>query len=172
MILSGKEIIKANGNGLLIKPFIENQLNPNSYNLRLHNEILIYKDEILDIEKKNDVERLIIPDDGFLLEPKKLYLARTIEYTESLKYIPFIEGRSSLGRLGLSIHKSSPYGNIGFKGHWTLELSCVQPIIIYPGIEICQIYFQGIQGDFNPYSSDKYQNNTDIQPSYFYKELK
>jgi dCTP deaminase len=172
MILSGREILKRLNKDIIITPFDEKQLNPNSYNLRLHNELLVYDDYILDMKKENKTSILTIPEQGLILEPGKLYLGRTYEYTETHNLIPTLEGRSSVGRLGLSVHISSPYGNVGFKGYWTLEISCVQPIRIYAGINICQIYYHLIQGDYDRYSSNKYQSNTGIQPSMLFKEFK
>ncbi|OOE13846.1 dCTP deaminase [Fictibacillus arsenicus] len=171
MILSGLEIKKNIGKDIVITPFDEKQLNPNSYNLRLGKELLLYEVEILDMKKKNKTKLITIPEEGLILQPGKLYLGRTLEYTETNNYIPTIEGRSSIGRLGLTIHFSSPYGNIGFKGYWTLEISCVQPIRIYEGVNICQIYYHTIKGDFENYSGLKYQNNKGVQPSYLYKEF-
>lgn len=172
MILSGKEIKKHLNKKIQIKPFNPSQLNPNSYNLRLHNELLVYEDEILDMKKSNKVKNIIIPEDGYLLERGKLYLGRTVEYTKTDYYVPMLEGRSSVGRLGLFIHVTAGFGDVGFAGYWTLEIFCVQPIKIYPNIEICQIYYHTIQGDYEKYNSGKYQNNTGIQPSLLYKDFK
>lgn len=171
MILSGKEIEKNINKEIIIEPFDLNQLNPNSYNLSLHNELLIYDNNQLDMKKDNAVSKVIISNEGYLIEPGKIYLGRTKEYTETKSFIPTIEGRSSLGRLGISIHISSPYGNIGFKGFWTLEISCIQPVIIYPDVNICQIYYHQISGEYNHYSSKKYQNNEGIQSSKLFEEL-
>lgn len=171
MILSGKEIEKRLEQDIVIKPFSKKQLNPNSYNLRLHNELLVYQDNTLDMRKNNRTERIVIPEDGLILETGKLYLGRTIEYTETRNLVPMLEGRSSIGRLGLFIHVTAGFGDVGFCGYWTLEIFCVQPIKIYPGVEICQIYYHTIEGDYDPYKSGKYQNNTGIQPSLLYKEF-
>ena len=140
MILSGKEIINRQGKDIVIDPFDENQVNPNSYNLRLHNELLEYDSPILDMKKENSGTKIIIPEEGLLLESNKLYLGRTIEYTETNNFIPMLEGRSSVGRLGLFVHITAGFGDVGFKGYWTLEIFCVQPVKIYSGIEICQIF--------------------------------
>lgn len=172
MILSGKEIKKNMGNEIIIDPFDESRINPNSYNLSLHNELLIYDNDILDMKKLNSTKKIIIPEDGLLLQPNKLYLGRTKEYTKTEKYIPMLEGRSSTGRLGLFIHVTAGFGDIGFSGYWTLEIFCVQPVIIYPNVEICQIYYHTISGDYDLYKSGKYQNNTGIQPSLMYKDFK
>lgn len=117
MILSGKEIQNKLGKEIIIKPFNEKQLNPNSYNLRLHNKLLVYEENILDMKKVNSTREIIIPNEGFLLEPNKLYLGRTVEYTETDKYVPMVEGRSSVGRLGLFIHVTAGFGDVGFKGY-------------------------------------------------------
>lgn len=171
MILSGKEIAKHIGKEIVIEPFDEKRLNPNSYNLSLANELLVYDENILDMKVENTAHRIIIPEEGLLLEPNRLYLGRTNEYTATDRYIPMLEGRSSTGRLGLFIHVTAGFGDVGFKGYWTLEIFCVQPIRIYPNIELCQIYYHDIDGEYEPYKSGKYQNNTGIQPSLLYKDF-
>lgn len=171
MILSGKKIKEELGKEIIIEPFNEKQLNPNSYNLKLHNELLVYDEEVLDMKKENKASKLIIPEEGIVLQPRKLYLGRTMEYTETDKYVPMLEGRSSVGRLGLFIHVTAGFGDVGFHGYWTLEIFCVQPIRIYSGVEICQIYYHDIDGEYDKYSSGKYQNNEGIQPSLLYKDF-
>jgi len=171
VILSGREIRNKLGKEIVIDPFSEKQLNPNSYNLKLHNELLVYDEEILDMKKQNKVKKIVIPEEGLLLEPGKLYLGRTEEYTATDKYVPMLEGRSSVGRLGLFIHVTAGFGDVGFKGYWTLEIFCVQPIRIYPKVEICQIYYHSVEGDYDQYRSGKYQNNEGVQPSLLYKDF-
>lgn len=171
MILSGLEIRKKLGNEIIIEPYDDKYLNPNSYNLRLHKELLVYEDDILDMKKPNKTKSIIIPDEGLVLQPGRLYLGRTMEYTKTENYVPMLEGRSSIGRLGLYVHVTAGFGDVGFSGFWTLEIQCVQPVRIYPGVEICQIYYHNIEGDYEKYSSGKYQNNTGIQPSLLYKDF-
>ena len=171
MILSGKEIKRRLDKDIIIKPFNPLQLNPNSYNLRLHNELLTYNESILDMKKEHTLQKIIIPEKGFVLEPEKLYLGRTIEYTKTEQLVPMLEGRSSIGRLGLFIHITAGFGDVGFSGYWTLEMFCVQPVRIYPDVEICQIFYHTIEGDFIRYRSNKYQNNRGIQPSLLYKDF-
>lgn len=171
MILSGKEINKNIGKQIFIEPFNEKQLNPNSYNMRLHNELLFYEEQTLDMKKQNKVQRVEIPEEGYLLQPNVLYLGRTLEYTRTEGFVPMLEGRSSVGRLGLFIHVTAGFGDVGFSGYWTLEMFCVTPIRIYAGVEICQIYYHTILGEYDPYKSGKYQNNTGIQPSMLYKDF-
>ena len=82
-----------------------------------------------------------------------------------------LEGRSSVGRLGMFVHVTAGFGDVGFQGYWTLEIICVQPIRIYAGVEICQIYYHTLQGDYESYTSNKYQNNQEVQPSMLYKDF-
>lgn len=171
MILSGKEIKTRMGKEIVIEPFREEQLNPNSYNLRLHDELLVYDEPLLDMKRENKASKLIIPKEGLILETGKLYLGRTLEYTKTDGCVPMLEGRSSIGRLGLFVHITAGFGDVGFNGYWTLEMFCVQPIKIYPGVEICQIFYHAIEGDYEKYKSGKYQNNQGIQPSLLFKDF-
>lgn len=171
MILSGKEIEKRIGKDIVIEPFNIQQLNPNSYNLRLHNELMVYDNHMLDMKKENTASKLIIPEEGLLLEPNKLYLGRTLEFTATHSHVPMLEGRSSVGRLGMFIHVTAGFGDVGFSGFWTLEIFVIQPLRIYPNVEICQIYYHSIDGKFELYKSGKYQNNKEIQPSLLFKDF-
>jgi dCTP deaminase len=132
--------------------------------------VLVYEEVVLDMRKPNRVRRLAIPDTGLVLQPNHLYLGRTTERTETHQLVPMIEGRSSIGRLGLFVHVTAGFGDVGFSGYWTLEMFAVQPIRIYPSIAICQIFYHEITGNIVEYQS-KYQNNRDIQPSLLYTEL-
>ena len=171
MILSGKEIKNLMGTDLIIEPFEESQVNPNSYNLRLHHELLVYDAPVLDMKKENTCTRITIPEEGLVLEKDKLYLGRTMEYTESHKHVPMLEGRSSIGRLGLFIHVTAGFGDVGFCGYWTLEMFCVQPIRIYAGVEICQVFYHSIEGEYDLYKSGKYQKNNGVQPSLLFQDF-
>lgn len=171
MILSGLEIKKRLNKDIFIEPFDENRLNPNSYNLSLHQDLLVYENEMLDMKTPNPTRSLTIPSDGLVLQPGVLYLGRTAEYTRSENCVPMLEGRSSIGRLGLYIHVTAGFGDVGFAGYWTLEMHCIHPIRIYAGVEICQIFYHTIEGEYVNYKSGKYQNNQGIQPSLLYKDF-
>ncbi len=171
MILSGKEIEKKLGKEIIIEPFDDKQLNPNSYNLRLHHELLVYSDPVLDMKLDNEAETLLIPPEGLVLQPHTLYLGRTVEYTRTDGYVPMLEGRSSIGRLGLFVHVTAGFGDVGFAGYWTLEMFCVSPIRVYPNVEVCQIYYHRIEGEYQRYVSGKYQNNKGIQPSLLFQDF-
>lgn len=171
MILSGEMIRERLGGDIRIDPFDPKHLNPNSYNLTLHDELMTYEEVVLDMRKSNRVRRLSIPETGLVLSPNRLYLGRTVERTETHNLVPMIEGRSSIGRLGLFVHVTAGFGDVGFCGYWTLEMFAVQPVRIYPGVAICQIFYHQITGPIREYASDKYQHNRDIQPSLLFKEL-
>ena len=170
MILTGNEIMRRLNKDIYIEPFEIERLNPNSYNLSLANELMVYTDSILDPKKENKTETIVIPEEGYTLEAGKIYLARTYEYTKTFNLVPMIIGRSSLGRLGLAVHVTSGFGDVGFCGFWTIQLVCVQPIIIYPKMRICQIFYHTVYGDISEYSS-KYQNSNDIMGSKFFQEF-
>jgi len=171
MILSGREIARNLGEKIVIDPFEQSRLNPNSYNLTLHHELRVYRNRQLDMRVENYSDELEIPEVGLLLEPHRLYLGRTVEYTETEGYVPMLEGRSSIGRLGLFVHVTAGFGDVGFRGFWTLEIFCVQPIRIYAGVQIAQIFYHTIEGDYDRYESGKYQNNKGIQHSMLFKDF-
>ncbi len=170
MILSGQAIRERLGTDILIDPFDESQLNPNSYNLALHDELIVYEEVVLDMAKANRVRRIPIPSGGLVLSPNQLYLGRTMERTTTHQLVPQIEGRSSVGRLGLFVDVTAGFGDVGFSGYWTLEIFAVQPVRIYAGVPICQIFYHELTGEVEEYVS-KYQHNRDIQPSLLFEEL-
>jgi dCTP deaminase len=171
MILSGQEIQRRLGGDIVIEGYDPARLNPNSYNLTLHDELMVYEEVVLDMAKPNRVRRLTIPEEGIVLSPNQLYLARTVERTTTHNLVPQIEGRSSIGRLGLFVHVTAGFGDVGFSGFWTLEMFAVQPVRIYAGVPICQIFYHEITGEITEYAS-KYQHNRDIQPSLLFEELR
>ncbi len=170
MILSGNEIANRLGDDIVIDPYKPERLNPNSYNLTLHDELMVYEEVVLDMAKANRVRRIEIPKEGLVLSPNQLYLGRTVERTATHNLVPQIEGRSSVGRLGLFVHVTAGFGDVGFTGYWTLEMFAVQPVRIYAGVPICQIFYHEIAGEVTEYCS-KYQHNRDIQPSLLFEEL-
>lgn len=170
-ILTGSEIMDQMWNGnIKIDPFPE-KVNPNSVNLRLGPRLLVYETRILDPQEEPITREVMIPETGLVLEPMTLYLAETLEYTETRGYVPKLEGRSSIGRLGLFIHVTAGYGDVGFCGRWTCELVAVQPIVVRPGMSICQISYHTIEGEILPYSG-KYQGAMGVQASRLWMEGK
>lgn len=142
MILSDYDIARSIELGhIAITPFSTRHLGTNSYDLHLSVNFATYKNQVLDCRRNNQVNHFVITQDGYTLQPGILYLACTIEHTACKDLVPSIEGKSSLGRLGLDIHKTAGFGDAGFSGHWTLEMSVTQPLIVYPGMPIAQIYW-------------------------------
>lgn len=176
MILSGLEIKKRLGGDIVIDPFNDSQLNPNSYNLRLGNTLMMYvtpkkqKRLVLDARVQPETKTIHITKDGFVLQPNTLYLGETMEYTETNNLVPGLEGRSSVARMGLFVHITAGFGDIGFKGRWTLELHTIHPFRVYPGMEICQIFYHEIKGDYIPYQS-KYQHSMGVISSRLYQDF-
>lgn len=172
-MLTGEEIIKAVESGkIVIEPFTKGNVNPNSYNLTLGNELLVYTDDILDCKKNNKTRTITIPEEGYILSPNNLYLARTNEYTENEVYVPQISGRSSVGRIGITVHICAGCGAIGFKGSWTLGLTCVTPTKVFPGMQIGQIYYFPLIGDSKIKYQGYYSNNLATNTSKMYLQLK
>lgn len=175
MPLSDAYIISAMERGeIALRPFLRQCLQPNSYDLHLGSKLLTYTSRALDARSAHETEAFVIGDEGFLLEPNKLYLGSTEEYTEtSPRFVPYIDGKSSVGRLGLWVHVTAGGGDAGFKGHFTLELVTVQPLRIYAGMPIAQIRFEPAFGDVQrPYGrvTSKYQNQvSEPVPSYMWK---
>lgn len=172
MILSGKRILsEIEQKNIVIEPFDPKRMGPNSYNLRLHEELAVYETDLLDMKASNQIRRIKIPHEGLVLKPNQLYLGRTVEKTETRGFVPMLEGRSSIGRLGLAVHITAGFGDVGFRGYWTLEIFALQPIKIYPEVEICQIFYHEIAGPYDEYKSIKYQDNRDLQPSQLFMDF-
>lgn len=171
-MLTGDEIIKEVENGnIIIKPFNKILANPNSYNMTLSDELLVYTDDVLDCAKINNTKKIKIPKNGLILAPGTLYIAKTNEITKTDKYVPQISGRSSIGRIGLTVHTCASLGTVGYEGSWSLGLTCVRPTKVYPGMELCQIYFFPIEGKINKKYIGKYQSKKDITPSKSYEDF-
>ena len=162
------EIAKGN---IVIKPFDDTKLNPNSYNLTLANEILVYTEDILDCKKNNPTKKIKLTDEGYVLSPGRLYLGSSIEYTETKQHIPHISGRASVGRVGLTAHISSGIGSVGYQGHWTFSITCIRPIRIYPKMRIAQIYFFPVIGHCSQKYAGKDVNDNKINTSKLYLEF-
>lgn len=171
-ILSGNEIsIQQKAGGLYIEDFDHGRLGPNSYNLRLADRLLVYDEVVLDPRQVNRTREIKIPSDGYVLRPGRVYLGRTMERTTTRDYVPMLVGRSSVGRLGVSVHVTAGFGDVGFAGTWTLELTAEQPVRIYPGMEICQIYYETIEGEVLDRYHGKYQGQVEPTASRIWKEM-
>lgn len=158
MILTDKAILSEIDNGnIVIKPFSRDYLGTNSYDVHLGKWLALYEEEVLDARVHNKIRKFEIPKDGYLLIPSKLYLGVTEEYTETRNYVPFLEGKSSVGRLGIDIHATAGKGDAGFCNYWTLEISVKQPVKVYAGMPIGQLIYFEIKGEVEV-SYDKKKN--------------
>jgi len=157
MILSDKRILEEIGKGtIVIEPFDRQFLGSNSYDVHLGKHLAIYTDPVLDAKKHNRITHFDIPEEGFVLQPDILYLGVTAEYTETHAHVPFLEGKSSTGRLGIDIHATAGKGDVGFCNTWTLEISCVHPVRIYAGMPIGQLIYFPVDGEVqNRYDNKK-----------------
>ncbi|MDM4721523.1 PEP/pyruvate-binding domain-containing protein [Micromonospora sp. WMMA1363] len=159
MILTGSEIARERANGhITIEPFTPEQVNPNSYNFRLGKTLRVYQQTRLDARRTNEFDEIEIPDDGYVLEPGRLYLAHTIEVLGSEHYAPTFAARSSVARLGLFINLSASLGDIGYVGQWTLQLYSMNRVRVYPGINIGQMMWWKPRGEILLYDG-KYQGS-------------
>ena len=148
MILTDKQILAAIEAGtIVISPFDRANLGSNSYDVHLGKSLATYTSAILDARVHNAIEHFDIPDEGYVLHPDTLYLGVTEEYTETHKHVPFLEGKSSVGRLGIDIHATAGKGDVGFCNYWTLEISVRQPVRVYAGMPIGQLIYFEVSGD-------------------------
>ena len=148
MILSDQRILEEIEKGTIrIDPYDRTCLGSNSYDVHLGKWLAKYKDEVLDARKHNLIEDFEIPEEGFILQPHVFYLGVTAEYTETHAHVPFLEGKSSTGRLGIDIHATAGKGDVGFCGNWTLEISVKQPVRIYKFMPIGQLIYFPVEGE-------------------------
>jgi dCTP deaminase len=167
MILTDKQILDCMQAGsIVIEPFDINRLGSNSYDVHLGRTLATYDADVLDARKHNTITTFEIPDDGYVLMPERLYLGVTHEYTETHEHVPFLEGKSSVGRLGIDIHATAGKGDVGFCNYWTLEISVKMPVRVYAGMPIGQLIYFEVNGEvINPYNrkaSAKYNERTPL----------
>ncbi len=168
MILSDKKILEAIDKGdIIVEPFSRDCLGTNSYDVHLSPCLAVYQNRTLDAKVHNSIKEIIIPEEGYVIQPGILYLGVTQEYTETHHTVPFLEGKSSVGRLGIDIHATAGKGDVGFCNTWTLEISCVQPVRIYAGMPIGQLIYFEVNGEIENYynkKSDAKYNSRTIKP--------
>jgi dCTP deaminase len=166
MILTDKKILEALETGeIVIEPYRRECLGTNSYDVHLGKWLAVYENRELDAKKHNKIKYFEIPENGFVLQPGTLYLGVTEEYTETHNSVPFLEGKSSIGRLGIDIHATAGKGDVGFSNTWTLEISCVHPVRVYAGMPIGQLIYFLVDGEIENYyhkkPNAKYNQRTD-----------
>lgn len=174
----GNKLAISGMDAIHIDPYDPELVGPNSVDLRLGDKLLVYEDVIdgrrdphgwpmaLDMKKPNPTSEIEIYEDGLILRPGILYLGRTIECIGSNKFVPIVEGRSSVGRLGIHVHVTAGFCDLGFKGTITLEIHVIHPVRIYPNIPICQAYFLEPKGAIELYKG-RYMNQEEPTASRF-----
>ncbi len=167
MILSDEAIRQEIKKGsIVIEPYRDQCLGTNSYDVHLGKTLAVYEAKILDAKTPNAIRYFEIPKEGYVLEPDQLYLGVTEEYTETHAHVPFLEGKSSVGRLGIDIHATAGKGDVGFKNYWTLEISAKIPVRVYAGMPVGQIIYFETKGEIKtPYdqkASAKYNDKSPL----------
>jgi dCTP deaminase len=166
MILSDKRILEEIEKGTIkIVPYNREKLGSNSYDVHLGANLARYVNKELDAKKHNTIEHFDIPDEGFVLQPHEFYLGVTEEYTETHAHVPFLEGKSSTGRLGIDIHATAGKGDVGFCGNWTLEISVKQPVRVYKGMPIGQLIYFPVDGEIEVKYNEKKNAKYSGQPN-------
>ncbi len=142
MILTGPSIEEAVDSGAIrITPFDAEQLNPNSYDLRLSPTVITYRDRLLDVAKDNPVDQQTIGPEGLVLEPDRIYLGGSMEHVGSDEYVPIVRAKSSVARLGLFVHVTADLIDIGSHGPTTFQLHAVSPLRVYAHMRIAQVTY-------------------------------
>ncbi|MES3038234.1 MAG: dCTP deaminase [Bdellovibrionota bacterium] len=167
MILTDQQILESIDKGTIkIAPFDRASLGTNSYDVHLGKTLGVYVDSVLDARKHNRIETFEIPEEGYLLTPDNFYLGVTHEYTETLEHVPFLEGKSSVGRLGIDIHATAGKGDVGFCNHWTLEISVKKPVRVYANMPIGQLIYFTVSGQvINPYNTKASAKYNEVRPT-------
>jgi len=172
MIISGESIKEAVKSGTIkIDPYVEENVQPASIDLTLGEEVRVYSSQViehtgrdldrpgealvhdvyqpLDPKKALQTTKFKMTDEGFVIKPGILYLMHTHERICSTTMVSVLDGKSSIGRLGVVVHLTAGYGDPGFDGQYTLEVTCIHPVILYPGMKIAQMRFHVMYGEVN-----------------------
>jgi dCTP deaminase len=178
MVLSDRMITRKLSEGaIVIEPFDKKYLNPVSVDLTLAPTFKVYKEGVLDPRIQNETETFTITDEGFVLEPGEVYLYACNERIGVKGNIRAkVEGKSSLGRLGLFVHVTAGFIDPGFEGSLVLELVATRRVKVYPNMKICQVEFAFVEGEigesYDKKEGSKYHNQEGVQESLYYKNYK
>jgi len=177
-ILTGPEIKSQVERGRIeVSPFDESRVQPNSLDLTLGDEVCVYEGVVyapkltvagasslewsyslhadphghLDSRKDNPVARFKLDKMGWLIKPGILYLMHVVEELRAPKLVMELAGKSSLARLGVSVHATAGHAETGFSGQYTMEVSATHPVIVYPKMAIAQVKFFTVEGEVEDY---------------------
>ncbi len=154
-MLSGPAIVAKHFQGLIeINPFLPENIGPNSIDVRLGKQLIVMEDEEYDLAKETTCPReFTIPPEGFRLMPGVGYLGSIMERIKCHGYVPWIDGRSTIGRRFLQIHMTAGKGDDGWDGCFTIEMMAMyKPVRVYAGMKIGQVSFMPLEGSRQPYS--------------------
>lgn len=165
MILTAHEInSEIKNNRIIIEPYNEENLEPNSYGFHLAPRIIYYENDVVDAKQKLKENHFIIPEEGCCLEPGRFYLGSTMEKMGSDFYVSTLYARRSVSTMGMWIQFSAPLGHTGAIIPWTLEITVTHPIIVYPNMLIGKIAFWKTQGSCSKYNG-KYIGSKEVVSS-------
>ncbi|MFH8586476.1 dCTP deaminase domain-containing protein [Streptomyces celluloflavus] len=171
MILTGPEIARERKEGrLVLEPFDKEHIQPNSYNLTLGPTVALYTGEALDTHKANPYTTVTIPENGYVLQPDRIYLGSSVEILGSKHHVPIIRSRSGAARLGLFLHVTADLIDIGSIGQSTFQMHAVQPVRVHAGDRLAQVTFWRVQGEITLYNG-KYQGSRGPQPSQIHRDV-
>lgn len=169
-ILSGPEIRKQIELGrITVDPYDPRRINPASIDLTLGKGVSIYRNNytthvfsknpgdgsnidafnggVWDSKESQEVDNFEMGEKGWVLKPNIGYLLHTAERVTTNHFVPVLDGKSSVGRAFILVHYTAGYGDPGFDGQYTLEVTALSPIRIYPGMRFCQIRFHTLVGE-------------------------
>jgi dCTP deaminase len=153
-ILSGKEILRQVELGNIgIDPFVRENVNPASVDLTLGRGITVYNDDEIHNTKEPYATKQYYIIEAIDLLPGQLYLMHTVERVWTEKFVPVLDGKSSIGRLGVQIHLTAGFGDPGFRGQYTLEVVTHRAVRLYAGMRICQMRFHELVGEVENYQT-------------------
>lgn len=134
----------------------DDKIGKNCIYVTLGKILKVYDVPMLDVKTQNHSKTIIIPETGLILEPNKLYIGSTNEYTKTYGFVPLLSGLTELAIMGMEIHITAGFGDNGFEGTWTLEIICANPTIVYPDMLIGKIYYYPLIGDSSITYNGKY----------------
>jgi dCTP deaminase len=114
-------------------------------------KLTLFHQRELDVKRDNPVRRYTMDDSGWLVQPGFLYLMHVVEVLCAPNLVMTLDGRSSIARLGLTVHVTAGHAETGFHGQYTLEVFGLHPLRIYPGMSIAQVIFKTVKGEVEDY---------------------
>lgn len=190
-ILSGQQILaEVEAGRIEIDPFRKEHVNPASIDLTLGDEVakvepntteLLQVDvdgrsviSYIDVKEQVTGQRFRIPPKGIVLHPRHLYLMHTAESIYTKHYVGVLDGKSSLARVGVTVHLTAGYFDPGYRGQGTLEVTTVYPVRLYAGMRICQMRFHELSGEADDYQAKGHYTGDQRgpQPSRIHEQFK